>query len=160
MPEPATFFLSDFPQLILIRSFSKTGLPGVGLGYFLTHHETGDQFVVTRVNSMIGSTQAAIAEQLFKCYTELESLCSSLVNEKNRVARRIAHETQHIPLPGCCDFLLIRTPDGDANILAQKLVSANLPALNYASLKGFENVIKLFPAAFSEADRLVATLSS
>jgi histidinol-phosphate aminotransferase len=159
-PDRRMSFLARFPQLILVRGSSKYGLPGVGIGYFLSHHKTADQFLETRVSSMIGAVQAAIAVALFENYSDLKSLTSGLIDRKRRIAARISHETDHFPLPGSCDFLLIRSSDGDVDALAQQLRSANLPALSYARLSGYEHIVKLFPATYADGDRLIAALSS
>jgi histidinol-phosphate aminotransferase len=159
-PEHRLSFLTKFPHLILIRGFSKYGLPGVGVGYFLTHHETAERFLGARVRSMISAAQAAIAVTLFENYTELKILTAKLAGQKKRIGKRISLETDHSPLPGSCDFLLIKAFGGDADALAQKLRAANFPAISYAKVIGFEHIIKLFPAAYSDGDRLIEVFAS
>jgi histidinol-phosphate/aromatic aminotransferase/cobyric acid decarboxylase-like protein len=159
-PEHRLAFLKKHPNLVLLRGTSKSGLAGLGLGYMLCSETTAVEFLQSRVSSMISAIQAAMAIRLFGKYDELRRMASRLAGMRDDTGRKIAQETRCHPVSGSCDFLLIRTGRSDCSEIVRTMNDSGIPALAYEPLPGYEDVVKLFPAAFERGDDIVRILSS
>lgn len=159
-PEHRLAFLERYPNLVLLRGTAKSGLAGLGLGYILCHETAAEHFLQTRISSLISHVQAAMATRLFDKYQELRKMSARLAAMRDTTARQIAHETQCRPISGHCDFLLVRTGRKDCREITITMRETGIPALAYERLPGFEDVVKLFPAAYARNDEIVRCLSS
>ncbi|PTQ56621.1 MAG: Biosynthetic Aromatic amino acid aminotransferase beta [Candidatus Carbobacillus altaicus] len=115
----ALTFLPDFPNLIVLRTFSKAyGLAGLRIGYGIAHPELITALERTRkpFNTSRLAQQAAIAALGDQAY--VARVIQATVNERTRVYQTIVEEGWDV-LPSETNFLFL--PHADPRTLAYTL---------------------------------------
>lgn len=144
----------------LVRSLTKTGLPGIGAGYVAARRDDLGRFLAAQVLGTIQGLKAAAIAWLFRNQPAVAALISQLVKLHDRAISRLSSETSLDPRASACDFIVARVPGGNSDGFGAALTAEVFPALSYGMLPGFKDVIKVLPLAFDRQHNLVEPVRS
>ena len=100
-------WLADFPNLVVVRTFSKAyGLAGVRVGYAVSHPSVADMLNRVRQAFNVSVVGLAGAEAALDDTAHLEAAVGVAARERTRVAARLAQLGTRV-LPSAGNFLLL-----------------------------------------------------
>ncbi|WP_150552172.1 histidinol-phosphate transaminase [Pandoraea soli] len=121
--------LSEFPQLLVMRTVSKLGLAGIRLGYVAGSPQWLEQIDKVRPPYNINVLTQACAEFMLDHLGVLDAQAAELRAERTRLAAAVAALPGVSVFPSDANFLLVRVPDADkthAGLLAHKVLIKNV----------------------------------
>jgi histidinol-phosphate aminotransferase len=150
-------WLSDFPNLVLVRTFSKAyGLAGVRVGYAVSHPEVADVLNRIRPAFNVSNVAQAGAAAALDDQGHVHKAARLVVDERNRMAE--AFRLMHIPVaPSAGNFLLIEV--GEAAQVYQQLLRGGVivrPVAGY----GLPRHLRVSVGLPEQNDRLLQLLGS
>ena len=141
--ESAYLLLKKYPNLILMRTFSKAfGLAGLRLGYMVAHPDVISEFLKARLPFMINRLAQTVALTLL----DHADLVSKHVNALKQACRRLEQSLKAMDgvdvVAGQANFLLFKTPLKPENIMknlsSQGVLVRNMSG--YPELAGYLRV--------------------
>jgi histidinol-phosphate aminotransferase len=100
-------WLADFPNLVVVRTFSKAyGLAGVRVGYGISHPSVADMLNRVRQAFNVSVVGLAGAAAALDDTAHLEHAVAVAVSERTRVAARLARAGTRV-LPSAGNFLML-----------------------------------------------------
>ncbi len=147
--------LSEFPNLVVLRTLSKLGLAGIRLGYLAARPEWTEQFNKVRspynMNVLTQTAGTFVLEHL----EVLEEQAARIRAEREALAEALAALPGVTVFPSQANFLLVRLPDADrshAGLLRQGVLVKNLNG------PGMKNCLRITVGTPEENRILVAAL--
>jgi histidinol-phosphate aminotransferase len=127
--------LTEFPNLVVMRTVSKLGLAGIRLGYLAARPEWVEQFdKVRQVYNVNVLTQAA-AQFVLERLEVLEEQAARIRAERAKLGEALTRLTGVTVFPSEANFFLIRVPDADRAFDALKRQGVLVRNLNSPALK-------------------------
>ncbi len=141
--ESAFKLLSDFPNIILLRTFSKAyGLAGLRIGYLVGHPDVISEFLKSRLPFMIDKLAETVALTLLK----RADLIAERVEFMKQSCRQLTIALQAMPaidvIPSQTNFVIFKTGE-DPGMLMKKLSAEGVLVRNmigYPELAGYLRV--------------------
>jgi histidinol-phosphate aminotransferase len=121
--------LTEFPNLVVMRTVSKLGLAGIRLGYLAGRPEWLEQFNKVRSPYNVNVLTQAAALFLLERLEVLEEQAARIRRERGVLAAALAALPGVKVFPSEANFLLVRVPDADradAALRAQGVLVKNL----------------------------------
>lgn len=141
--ESALGLLSDFPNVVLARTFSKAfGLAGVRLGYLIAHPDVMTEFMKSRVPFMIDRVTETIGLLLLKRADLIAKRVSFLKESCNHIAETLQGIDGVDVIPSQTNFVIFKTAQ-DPTQLSKKLAERGVLVRNmigYPELAGYLRV--------------------
>lgn len=103
--------LSDFPNLIVMRTVSKLGLAGIRLGYAVGRPEWMRELDKVRPPYNVSVLTQAVAERALEHTEILAAQAREIRAERDRLHRALAVVPDVEVFPSAANFLLVRVPD-------------------------------------------------
>jgi histidinol-phosphate aminotransferase len=103
--------LTEFPNLMVMRTVSKLGLAGLRLGYAAAAPGWIREFDKVRPPYNVGVITQLVAERVLARHDLLEEQAASIRSERDRLQQRLAAMTDVTPYPSDANFVLVRVPD-------------------------------------------------
>ncbi len=150
--------MKEYGNLVALRTFSKwAGLAGIRLGYgifpaVLVPH-------IMKVKPPFNNSVAALVAGRVSL-EDREYLLSTvrlLVNERERLFRRLSDIDYLQPYPSAANFLLVKVLRGDAQDIHHKL-EANRILVRYFDRPGLRNFIRISVGTPDQCDELIRCL--
>ncbi|EAR10155.1 histidinol-phosphate transaminase [Reinekea blandensis] len=110
-------WLSDFPNLLVMRTFSKVGLAGLRLGMLFGHAAWIEQINKCRLPYNINSLTQATAAFALKHFSVFENQTQELVRQRRQLSAQLAELPGLTVFPSEANFILVRTQPGQADLL-------------------------------------------
>lgn len=127
--------LTEFPNLVVMRTVSKLGLAGIRLGYLAARPEWVEQFnKVRQVYNVNVLTQAA-ATFMLERLDVLEEQAARVRDEREKLGGNLKALKGVTVFPSEANFFLIRVPDADRTFEALKRQGVLVRNLNSPALK-------------------------
>jgi histidinol-phosphate aminotransferase len=127
--------LSEFPNLVVMRTVSKLGLAGIRLGYLAARPAWVEQFnKVRQVYNVNVLTQAAAAFMLERLEV-LEEQAARIRAEREKLGQSLKILKGVTVFPSEANFFLIRVPDADRTFESLKRQGVLVRNLNSPALK-------------------------
>lgn len=127
--------LTEFPNLVVMRTVSKLGLAGIRLGYLAARPEWVEQFdKVRQVYNVNVLTQAA-AQFVLERLDVLEEQAARIRAERAKLGEALTRLRVVTVFPSEANFFLIRVPDADRAFEALKRQGVLVRNLNSPALK-------------------------
>ncbi len=150
-------WLDDFPNLVLVRTFSKAyGLAGVRVGYAVSHPEVADALNRIRPAFNVSNVAQAGAAAALADQAHVHNAARLVVDERNRMAA--AFRLMRIPVaPSAGNFLLIEV--GEAAWVYEQLLRGGVivrPVAGY----GLPRHLRVSVGLPEQNDRLLQLLGS
>jgi histidinol-phosphate aminotransferase len=166
--EPYTELLQDFPNLILIRTFSKTlGAAGVRLGYILAGANVIDLLKKPRVPFLINQFTLVAAGEVLEdpaMAKIFDDIVKNAIAERKRVCASLESEGQRLGFKiksSQANFLLARWSNTEAsNNAYQHLIKSGILVRNVAAAPGLAGCLRISIGTSSENDKLLSAFSA
>ncbi|MCX8565813.1 MAG: histidinol phosphate aminotransferase apoenzyme (EC 2.6.1.9) [Glomeribacter sp. 1016415] len=151
--------LTEFKNVLVMRTFSKLGLAGIRLGYLVGAPAWLAQIDKVRPPYNTNVLTQAAAEFLLDHLTLFDKQAALLRAERARLATLLAQLPELTVYPSAGNFLLVRTPDAQRvfdHLLAQRILVKNLSKMHPLLL----HCLRLTVGAPSENEQLLAALKT
>jgi histidinol-phosphate aminotransferase len=103
--------LSEFPNLVVMRTLSKLGLAGIRLGYAVGRPEWIREFNKVRPPYNVSMLTHVVAERVLAHHDVLDSQARSIVAERERLDGELRKFPRVTVFPSDANFILVRVPD-------------------------------------------------
>lgn len=103
--------LSEFPNLVVLRTLSKLGLAGIRLGYAAGRPEWIREFNKIRSPYNVNVLTQLVAERVLAHHDALDAQARAINAERERLAAALAGLPRATVFPSEANFLLVRVPD-------------------------------------------------
>jgi histidinol-phosphate aminotransferase len=116
--------LSEFPNMLVLRSFSKLGLAGIRLGYVVGRPEWIRELDKVRSPYNVNTLTQIVAEKMLAHLDVFEQQAAAIRAERERLAERLRKLPGVQPFPSDANFLLVRVPDAKraADVLKERRI--------------------------------------
>lgn len=112
MERTAVNLLGDFPNLVVLRTFSKwSGLAGLRVGYAIAHPNIVARIMaIKQPYNVTVASGAAAAEAIARRKDIMREHVLPMVEERNRISARLASDFKGIlePMPSDANYVLVR----------------------------------------------------
>ena len=105
--------LTEFPNLVIIRTVSKLGLAGIRLGYLAARPEWVGQFNKVRQAYNVGVLTQAAALFALERLEVLEAQAALIRRERDSLGKSLSNIKGVTVFPSHANFFLLRVPDAD-----------------------------------------------
>jgi histidinol-phosphate aminotransferase len=105
--------LSEFPNLLVLRTVSKLGLAGIRLGYLAGRPEWIREFNKVRQAYNVNVLTQAAALFMLERLEVLEEQAAQIRSEREKLGKALASLKGITVFPSQANFFLIRVPDAD-----------------------------------------------
>lgn len=149
--------LSEFPNVVLMRTLSKIGLAGIRLGYAIGAPEWINEFNKVRGPFNVGVLQQVATEVMLKHFHVLKGHAKLMVQERDRLFEALKAMPNVTPFPSAANFVLARFADSAAVFEALKargILVRNLSALHPL----MQNTLRLSAGTPEENSQLIDAL--
>jgi histidinol-phosphate aminotransferase len=114
-------WLEEFPNLLIMRTFSKVGLAGLRLGMLFGHTAWIEQINKLRLPYNINSLTQTTAVFALEHYDVLKTQTEELVRQRKKLALALSEFTSLKVYPSEANFLLVRTEENLAQDIHEQL---------------------------------------
>ena len=119
-------WLDEFPNLLIMRTFSKVGLAGLRLGMLFGHPAWIEQINKLRLPYNINALTQLTAVFAMEHYPVLMNQTQELVRQRQQLSQSLAAFDSLTVYPSEANFILVRTAPGEAVDIHQKLKAAGI----------------------------------
>jgi len=166
--EPYTDLLAEHPNLLLIRTFSKTmGAAGVRLGYILAGANVIELLRKPRVPflvnqfALVAATEVLDNPAMSKIF---DDIVKNAISERKRVCHVLEAEGKRLNFKvksSQANFILVRWPGTEASEVAYKhLIQAGILVRNVAGAPGLAGCLRISMGTGPQNDRLIRAFLS
>lgn len=151
--------LTEFPNLLVMRTVSKLGLAGIRLGYAAGSPAWLNELDKVRPPYNINVLTQACADFLLDHLDVLDAQAASLREARGSLAAAVAALPGVTVFPSDANFLLVRVPDGPkthAGLLARKVLVKNVGKMHVL----LANCLRLTVSTPTENAALVEALAA
>jgi histidinol-phosphate aminotransferase len=103
--------LTEFPNLVLLRTVSKLGLAGLRLGYAVARPEWIREFDKVRSPYNVNVLTQLVAAKVLDHCDVLDAQASAIVTERARLIQALTAMPGTVAFPSLANFVLARVPD-------------------------------------------------
>ncbi len=107
--------LDDFDNLLVMRTFSKSGLAGLRLGYLLGHQSWLQEFEKIRLPYNINTLTQKSVEFILRHDTVLSDQAQQICTDRAELLRQLSGIKDIKTWPSAANFILFRVPEGGAD---------------------------------------------
>lgn len=166
--EPYTDLLAEHPNLLLIRTFSKTlGAAGVRLGYILGGANIIELLRKPRVPFLLNQFTLVAANEVMENPSMakiFDEIIKNAIRERERVFASLTKESSRLGFtvkPSQANFLLLRWLSNTGSDAAyQHLLSASILVRNVSKAPGLQGCLRVSIGTGPENDRLLRAFES
>lgn len=153
-------WLTDFPNLLVMRTFSKVGLAGLRLGMLFGHQAWIEQINKCRLPYNINSLTQATAAFALKHFDVFENQTQELVRQRRQLSAQLAELPGLTVYPSEANFILVRTAPGQAEDIHARLREQNLLIKKlHGSHPSLEDCLRVNVSSAEENQQLIQALS-
>jgi len=106
--------LTEFPNLLVMRTLSKLGLAGLRLGYLVGDSAWIEQIDKVRLPYNIGVVTQAVTELALRNFHLFQAQTKRICDERLRLLETLSADQRLQCLPSDANFLVVRLPKGTA----------------------------------------------
>lgn len=101
--------LADYPNMLVMRTLSKSGLAGLRLGLLIGRREWLEQVDKVRLPYNVGVLTQLVAEQALQHHLMLDEQAAAIKTERTRLYDELARTPGATPFPSDANFILFKT---------------------------------------------------
>ncbi|MCX8030033.1 MAG: histidinol-phosphate transaminase [Thermodesulfovibrionales bacterium] len=106
-------FLKDYPNIAILRTFSKIGLAAIRVGFLIGHKDLITEVNKTRLPYNVNSISQAIAIESIKNKKTINYYIKLVIKERHRVFRELCDLRDVEPYPSEANFILFKIKNSD-----------------------------------------------
>ncbi len=146
--------LADAANLVILRTLSKIGLAGIRLGMLI-----GSAAVVTAINTVrqpynVNALSQAAAQVVLSHGALVKEQAAQIVEERERVAARLAELPGFAVFPSDANFLLVRAARGGPEV-ARALLARNIMVRDFSRTLHLADCLRITIGSPEENDALL-----
>lgn len=150
--------LAELPNLIVLRTFSKAmAMAGLRVGYLLASPELAREVHKATLPYSLNFFSATAAEVVCERYDLLKPQIEMIVNERERLLKKLAAIQGVEPVPSSANFLIARAALPPRKIF-EELVARDILIRDVSKYPMLSEYFRLSVGSPEENDRLVAAL--
>ncbi len=119
-------WLEDYPNLLIMRTFSKVGLAGLRLGMLFGQSAWIEQINKLRLPYNINSLTQTTAVFALEHFDVLKNQTEELVRQRKRLHQQLSEIKELIVFPSEANFILLKTEEGQATAIHDFLKQNNI----------------------------------
>ncbi|AEV39340.1 Histidinol-phosphate aminotransferase [Pseudovibrio sp. FO-BEG1] len=146
--------LNTHENLVILRSMAKNAFAATSFGYAMGNSEVIDCLKILKGGTTISPLSIAAGKALIENHEILAKHISSRCQWRNHMRSSIEQHTSFTCLPSETDFLIIETPEGQADAYTAHLQNAGIPCISYAPIPQLSNCIRLMPSNIPDTEAL------
>ncbi len=123
--EPVGLLYRDRPNVVIMRTLSKTGLAALRLGYMMADAKLTAQVNKVRLPYNINSVSQAAATEVVRSWDELSPMFEAITQERERVFGELKSIDGVTPYPSEANFTLMKIGNGAGDVY-DKLIKAGV----------------------------------
>ncbi|MDM7924691.1 MAG: histidinol-phosphate transaminase [bacterium] len=113
--ETAVPLIDRHPNLVILKTFSKAlGLAGLRIGYLIGHPSVVAELKKVNIPFNVNLMSNLTALKLLDRPEWIEEQAARIVSDRNRLSEALRAVPGITPFPSAANFILMRTPDGEA----------------------------------------------
>ncbi len=154
--EPVGLLYRDRPNVVILRTLSKTGLAALRLGYMMADTKLTAQVNKVRLPYNINSVSQAASAEVLKSWGELSPMFDAVIKERDRVFGELKSIDGAKPYPSEANFTLMKIDKGAGDVY-DKLIKAGIRVRRF---KGHERLGGCFQVTVGTPDENSQFLSA
>ena len=99
----------DYPNLVILRTFSKVGLAGLRVGYLVAHPEVTTELLKVKPPYNVNGFSQAAAGALLESWPLMEKQIAEIISERGRLITELGRIPGVSVYPSQANFILFRT---------------------------------------------------
>ncbi len=156
--ETALPLLDDYPNLIVLRTFSKwAGLAGLRIGFGIMHPDVASLMMGVKPPYNVNLAAEVALLTSLEDLADLQDRVRSIVAERERLMAALAAIPGIDPCPSKANFILFRTPEGRGREVFESLSSKGI-FLRYFSTDRLKNYVRTSVGLPHENDAVIQGL--
>ena len=156
--QTALKILPEFPNLIVLRTFSKAmSMAGLRFGYMLAHPEIAKEIHKAKLPYNVNIFTLTAAELVLERSGMLRDAIQTLVAERQRLIAEVRKRPGVEAFDSCANFFLMRT-SRDARELFDALYAQGVLVRDVSSYPMLERVLRVTAGTPEENDRFLSAL--
>ncbi|MFA5985261.1 MAG: histidinol-phosphate transaminase [Methylococcaceae bacterium] len=128
--------LGQYPNLLIMRTVSKLGLAGLRLGYLVGHPAIIEQLNKIRLPYNINILTQVSVEFALSHHPVFTAQAEAICQERSRIFEQLSSLEGITPYPSAANFILFKTPTGQANQVFASLKEQTILIKNLAAHGG------------------------
>ncbi len=153
-------WVRDNPRLMVLRTLSKAfALAGLRCGYLIANHEVIDVLAAIRQIYSEDVLAQTVALQAVRKRSSFEPVISTIVKEREELARALAELPGVTLWPSSANFLLARIPEA-GSIRARLRDEHSVLIRDFSYAPGLSDCLRITVGTRSENERLIGALKA
>lgn len=154
--------LQDYPNLLIMRTFSKLGFAGLRLGCLIGHHDWIEQCNKLRLPYNINSATLALATHIFgKHKSTIDTQVAAIITQRTWLMNELKAIDGVHPYPSAANFICFSVPEGQANSWFEQLKQQGILLKNLHSAHPMlQHCLRVTVGTQEECRAFIATLQS
>jgi histidinol-phosphate aminotransferase len=159
-PHSALELMESYPEVVVVRTFSKTwAMAALRLGYLVAHPEVVQACEQVALPYHLDALKQAAGELALRHEPEMLDRVARLVGERERVAAAL----RSLPVelwPSDANFILFRLPGLESAAVWQRLVEHSVLVRDVSGWPGLEGCLRVTIGTPAENDHFLTALAS
>lgn len=115
--------LGRYPNLMLLRSFSKVGAPAIRFGFLLGHKKILERIRAWQMSFAVNTLSMLVAQSLIRYYGEIEAAVREVVTNREQMIRELRDLPGIVVYPSSTNFIVVRLIERSAPAICRHLVA-------------------------------------
>ena len=150
--------LKDYPNLIILRTFSKIGLAGLRVGYLLAHQDVTVELLKVKQPYNVNAFSQMAAATVIDRWPLLRKQIEEIISERERLAAELGTIPGMTVYPSQANFILFRVPGSAPEIHARLLDGGILVRVGLGTTLGLGNCLRVTVGTRQENDLFLEKL--
>lgn len=140
---PATALLSTHPNVLVLRTLSKTvGIAGLRLGYLLADPAFVSEILKARLPFMVNRLTAVVADYVIRHPELVQARVEILRTERDEIIRELSLIDGVTVFPSSANFVIFKTPL-EAAVLEQRLAERSVLVRDISGYEGLDRFVRV-----------------
>jgi len=141
-PDACAALMGRYPNLIILRSFSKLGAAAIRFGFLAGQGDVLDGIGAWQTTFAVNSISAMIAGLIILHYDEIEKNVTRLTEARDSMIRELSGWRGVTVYPSGTNFIVVRLDGYDTRTIHERLVTEGVKAVLYAGDPALENCLR------------------
>ncbi len=149
--------LSEFNNLIILKTLSKIGMAGLRVGYLIANKEIIDILQKVRLPYNSNSLSQTAAKVILENGEIIESQVKEIIKGRDFLLKELQKMTNVTPYPSCANFLLFKT-EKDTDAIHRKLADEGILIRNLNNPGPLKNCLRVTVGLPEENEAFIKAL--
>jgi len=143
-PDPAACcaLLGRYPNLLILRSFSKIGAATIRFGFLLGDERVLDQIGAAQTTFAISGVTLKIAATVIRHYPLIDENVQAVIGERDRMVRRLEALPAITIYRSGTNFVVVRFKTRDASSVCRSLAAQDVRVIPYEGAAALNNCLR------------------